>query len=93
VAGAGETSRPALIRARQLLDQARASVAGVVLNKLDPGRHGRYYDSYYYYYYHHDSDELGGKRKKRRSLPALASSLFKKQLQHRSDAHHHDIET
>jgi capsular exopolysaccharide synthesis family protein len=63
VCGSGETSRQAMARARQLLDQARAPLAGVVLNKLDPVRHGRYYDSYYYYYYYHHD---GGKQKKKK---------------------------
>ncbi len=74
VCGAGETSRTALGRARQLLDQARASVAGVVLNKLDPGRHGRYYDSYYYYYHYGGDGEKSRKKSKHHPRPALPPS-------------------
>ena len=81
VCGSGETSRQAMARARQLLDQARAPVAGVVLNKLDPGRHGRYYDSYYYYYYYHHEDGKKGrkKRKHHHDRPALPAETAKPQ--------------
>lgn len=73
VCGSGETSRQALARARQLLDNARAPVAGVVLNKLDLNRHGHYYDSYYYYYYQ-DGDKKRKKRAGHTARPALPTA-------------------
>ncbi|NIM07293.1 MAG: polysaccharide biosynthesis tyrosine autokinase [Armatimonadetes bacterium] len=73
----GETSRQAVARARQLLEQARVPIAGVVLNKFDPIRHGRYYDSSYYYYYHYHN-EIGQSKRKRRhhQAPALPAALM-----------------
>lgn len=47
VAALGETARDALTRGKTVLDNAKARVLGVVLNKVEPGR-----SSYYYGYYH-----------------------------------------
>ena len=46
----GRTSRPAVIRGRQKLTQAKANILGVVLNDVDV-RHGEYYSYHYGYRY------------------------------------------
>ena len=47
VIDAGETRRPAAVRAVERLHDVGANVLGVVLNRLAPSS-----DGYYYYYYH-----------------------------------------
>lgn len=64
VAESGRTQAAELSRTKELLDHAKASTLGVVLNKFDPRhtyRSSHYY--YRYYYYHYDQD---GKKEKRR---------------------------
>jgi len=53
----GRTARPAVIRGRQKLEQAKANILGVVLNDVDV-RHGSYYSyryDYRYRYYRYES--------------------------------------
>lgn len=56
VMAAGEVERKAGRRVVQMLQQARANVLGVILNKMNT-RSGSYYD---YYYYHYAEDTPGG---------------------------------
>ena len=69
VCEAGAASRPGVLRARQLLEQARAPIAGIVLNKIEPGKHGYYYEYYYYY-----GDGQEPRHRKRRALPRRSKS-------------------
>ncbi|HEY3414957.1 MAG TPA: polysaccharide biosynthesis tyrosine autokinase [Armatimonadota bacterium] len=62
VVAAGEVEKKAARRTVQMLQQARAHILGVVLNKIDQ-RHGEYYYDYYYYQYH--SDDGSTHRRKR----------------------------
>ena len=55
----GEVTRDAAKQAKQLLEKVKAKILGVVLNKIDFEKEGRYYPYYYYYYY-------GDEKKKRR---------------------------
>lgn len=56
VMAAGEVERKAGRRVVQMLQQARANVLGVILNKMN-ARSGSYYD---YYYYHYSEDAGSG---------------------------------
>ena len=62
VAAAGDVEKKAARRTVQMLQQARAHVLGVVLNKIDP-RNADYY--YNYYYYQYDDDGGSAHRRKR----------------------------
>ena len=60
VARAGQTTKPALRRACDLLLQVNARIMGIVLNAFDlHSAHGYYYygGRYSNYYYHEDSPE------------------------------------
>ncbi len=64
VAGARQTSQEALARAKTLLENVKARILGVVLNKVDAkSTYGSYY---YYYYYHYYGDRKESKQMKRR---------------------------
>ena len=58
VVSVNNARRETIIRARQLLNAAKANIAGVVLNGLEASR--RHY--YYYYYYYDEGDRRGQKR-------------------------------
>ncbi|HTY09351.1 MAG TPA: polysaccharide biosynthesis tyrosine autokinase [Candidatus Edwardsbacteria bacterium] len=60
VVQSGRTDREMAKRAKVLLNNVKANIAGVVLNNISPELQAGYY--YYYHYYHEDS----GKRKSRR---------------------------
>ncbi len=58
------TARNAIRRAAQLLQEAEAPLAGVIMNQMPRSRGGYYYDSYYSYsYYGYYSDKEKGKSK------------------------------
>lgn len=60
---ARRTARNAVRRAAQMLLEADAPLAGVVMNQMPRSRSGGYYDSYYSYsYYGYYSDRQPGKR-------------------------------
>ncbi len=63
VVQSGKTDREMAKRAKVLLHNVKATIAGVVLNNISPELQAGYY--YYYHYYHQDS----GKRRVRRSKP------------------------
>ncbi len=55
-----KTPRNALIQTRNIMERARAKVAGVVLNMIPSGRGAyRYYHYYHYYTYHPYTEEEG----------------------------------
>lgn len=56
----GEVTRDTAKQAKQLLEKVKAKILGVVLNKIDFEKEGRYYPYYYYYYY---GDEKKKKKK------------------------------
>jgi capsular exopolysaccharide synthesis family protein len=65
VASARETSQQALARAKTLLENVKAKILGVVLNKMEAkSTYGSYY---YYYYYHYYGDRKETKKMKRRA--------------------------
>lgn len=66
VVQSGKTDREMAKRARVLLNNVKANIAGVVLNNISPELQAGYY--YYYHYYHQDGD----KRKNRRRRPKTA---------------------
>ena len=70
VAESGRTQADELSRTKELLDHAKASTLGVVLNKFDP-RHSYRSSHYYYryYYYHYDQDGRKTRRRKQKSEP------------------------
>ncbi|HEY5561915.1 MAG TPA: CpsD/CapB family tyrosine-protein kinase [Clostridiaceae bacterium] len=53
VVASGEADREAAIKAKQLLEKAKANIIGVVLNKID-ATSSKYYGHYYHYYYGND---------------------------------------
>jgi succinoglycan biosynthesis transport protein ExoP len=62
---ARRTARNAIRRAAQLLLEAEAPLAGVIMNQMPRNRAGGYYDSYYSYsYYGYYSDQKPGKKRK-----------------------------
>jgi tyrosine-protein kinase Etk/Wzc len=64
VASARQTSQQALTRAKTLLENVKAKILGVVLNKVEAkSTYGSYY---YYYYYHYYGDRKETKKTKRR---------------------------
>jgi len=64
VASARQTSQQALARAKTLLENVKAKMLGVVLNKVEAkSTYGSYY---YYYYYHYYGDRKETKKMKRR---------------------------
>ena len=64
VASAGQTSQQGLTRAKTLLENVKAKILGVVLNKVEAkSTYGSYY---YYYYYHYYGDRKETKKTKRR---------------------------
>jgi Mrp family chromosome partitioning ATPase len=66
VVQSGKTDREMAKRAKVLLSNVKANIAGVVLNNISPELQAGYY--YYYHYYHQDS----GKQKTRRRKPQSA---------------------
>jgi len=54
VVGAGQTPREAAIHAKELLEQAKANILGVVLNKINVRDQK---NRYYYYYYRYSEAE------------------------------------
>src|SRR6185295_1530313 len=67
----GGTPRNSVLRAVQILQEADAPLAGVILNLVPRfrGRYGYYYDSYYTYNYYGEygyGNAKGGKQKKAR---------------------------
>ncbi|MCU0608091.1 MAG: polysaccharide biosynthesis tyrosine autokinase, partial [Candidatus Edwardsbacteria bacterium] len=60
VVQSGKTDREMAKRARVLLNNVKANVAGVVLNNISPELQAGYY--YYYHYYHQDGDKRKGRR-------------------------------
>lgn len=64
VASCRQTSQQALARAKVLLENVKAKLLGVVLNKVEAkSTYGSYY---YYYYYHYYGDRKETKKTKRR---------------------------
>lgn len=63
VVQSGKTDREMAKRAKVLLNNVKANIAGVVLNNISPELQAGYY--YYYHYYH----QAGGKGKSRRREP------------------------
>ncbi|MRR09755.1 polysaccharide biosynthesis tyrosine autokinase, partial [bacterium] len=61
VVQSGKTDREMAKRARALLNNVKANVAGVVLNNISPELQAGYY--YYYHYYHQDGDKHKGRRR------------------------------
>lgn len=63
VASARQTSQQALTRAKTLLENVKAKIMGVVLNKVEAkSTYGSYY---YYYYYHYYGDKKETKKQKK----------------------------
>ncbi|HUM69711.1 MAG TPA: polysaccharide biosynthesis tyrosine autokinase [Chloroflexota bacterium] len=73
VVESGKTRRAALMQAFERLNNANAHLFGVVINKLNPRRLGRYGYYYKYHYYYSGVKEYGrSPRRKRRSwLPGF----------------------
>jgi capsular exopolysaccharide synthesis family protein len=68
VISSGQTNRDAIGRAKSLLDNVNANVAGALLNNVDvEGSYGSTYNYYYYHYYHGTKakDEKKIKRKQK----------------------------
>lgn len=63
VVSSGETDKNAIIKAKSLLDNVKAKIIGIVLNKLD-AKHGKRYgrSGYYGYYYYYGTE---GKKERR----------------------------
>ena len=68
VVSAGGVERGAARRTVQMLQQARAHLLGVVLNKMDE-QNGGYYYNYYYYQYHADDGTTKKRRKRHKGDP------------------------
>jgi polysaccharide chain length determinant protein (PEP-CTERM system associated) len=74
VASAGQTSQPALARAKTLLENVKARILGVVLNKMEAkSTYGSYYYYYYYHYYGDRKETKKSKRRVKRSAETVAS--------------------
>jgi capsular exopolysaccharide synthesis family protein len=73
VVASGAVERKAARRAVQMLQQARANLLGVILNKVSSGI-GSYYDYYYYHYAEesHNGNGSGRHREKRGKVSAVA---------------------
>lgn len=72
VAGARQTSREALARAKTLLENVKAKILGVVLNKVEAKST---YGSYYYYYYYHYYGDRKETRKVNRRVKKSAKTV------------------
>lgn len=66
LAASGQVHIDALKRSKELLEQVKANIIGVVLNKLDKNAHGNSY-YYYYYYYGENSNSKTAKKLKKMS--------------------------
>jgi capsular exopolysaccharide synthesis family protein len=79
VACARQTSREALARAKTLLENVKAKMLGVVLNKVEAkSTYGSYY---YYYYYHYYGDRKETRKIKRRVKKSAKTVEAKDQWQ------------
>jgi polysaccharide biosynthesis transport protein len=74
VVAASEVDRNAARRALQMLQQARAHVLGVVLNKVKQDRGGQYYN-YYYYQYMEYTHKGGGKRGRKKGTRSIGGKV------------------
>jgi succinoglycan biosynthesis transport protein ExoP len=73
VLDAEHSSRSAMVQSRDQLENAGATITGIVYNNFDPGQSSAYpyYSSYYYQYYGTEEGPDGrGKKRKRRSRQA-----------------------
>jgi tyrosine-protein kinase len=78
VLDAEHSSRSAMVQSRDQLENAGASIIGIVYNNFDPSQSTAYPSSYYYQYYgtQDGTDDWGKKRRKRRVLsPTLPPSM------------------
>jgi capsular exopolysaccharide synthesis family protein len=78
VVDAGQTRRPAAVRAVERLNDVGANVLGVVLNRLAPSS-----DGYYYYYYYHGGYYGGEDGRSDREAGWLARLLGKERGEQR----------
>jgi Mrp family chromosome partitioning ATPase len=80
VLDAGQTRRPAAVRAVERLSDVGANVLGVVLNRLGPSS-----DGYYYYYYYHGGYYGGEDGRSDQETGWLARMLGKERRERRKE--------
>ncbi len=70
----GKTDRHAIARTKEMLENVRAKILGLILNNTPSAYSGyaRYHYYHYYHYYHHSYPES---KKRRRLVPAIALFL------------------
>ncbi|MGE5678664.1 MAG: capsular biosynthesis protein, partial [Pseudomonadota bacterium] len=66
VVASGNVEIEAARRSKLLLENVKANIIGVVLNKIPTNDSGYY--KYYYYSYYHDEDGAEGKKKKAKRI-------------------------
>jgi Mrp family chromosome partitioning ATPase len=82
VLDAGQTRRPAAVRAVERLNDVGANVLGVVLNRLGPSS-----DGYYYYYYYHGGYYTGEDGRDEKEVGWLGRLLGKERGARRRERH------
>ena len=74
----GEAKKSAVRHAMELLNQAHATVLGVIFNKIDlTTKRDDYYYGYYAYYQYYQTEKLTGQKRRRRSTEEFEALLSK----------------